>query len=93
MEEMKLPKFYGLVNIVSIVGAVIGCLAGIFLILESIEFFRYGFIQGIAAISSGSIIILSSLVSLGLILCFLSIVKAQIDTRNMMAQLIKKEAA
>lgn len=91
MQEMELPKFYGLIKLVSIIGAIIGCISGGVMILGSMTAFKWGVMQGIAAMSSGVIIIASTLVGLGLILCFLSIVQAQIDTRNMTLQLLSKK--
>ncbi|WP_041415994.1 hypothetical protein [Shewanella halifaxensis] len=91
MEVMQLPKFYGLIKVASIIGAVLGCLSGSTLILTSMRAFNWGFVQGLIAISSGVIVVVSTLLGLGLILCFLSMVQAQIDTRNMTLKMLNNK--
>lgn len=86
MEEMQVPKFYSFVKIMSVICASIGCIFGGVSIIGSLTLFKWGFWQGVAAISTGGIIIASSLMTLGLIFCFLSSVKAQIEIRNLIHQ-------
>ncbi|CAM2861030.1 hypothetical protein VIRA109638_03605 [Vibrio rarus] len=90
MKIMELPKSCGLIQWIATVAAIIGCLVGVFMIFVSIASFKWGIIPGIMAISSGVMIIAASIVGLGLIFCFLSIVEAQIDTRNMTLKMLNK---
>ena len=86
MGHMARPKFFYLVKNISILGAVLGCITGSLIIIGSLDAFNWDFMAGIAAISGGVAIVLSSLVGLGLVFCFLAIVEAQIDTRNIVAR-------
>ena len=80
--DMKMPKYSGLIRVIAEVVARLGCLIGAIMIFVSFKAFDYGFMAGITAISSGIITIISSLAVLGFTYCFLAIVKAQIDSRN-----------
>jgi len=91
MQEMELPSFYGLIKLISTIGAIIGCISGGFMVIGSLAAFKWGLFQGLIAISGGVMIVTSALVGLGLIFCFLSIVQAQIDTRNMTLRLLNKQ--
>ncbi|MGR5063374.1 hypothetical protein [Photobacterium sp. DNB22_13_2] len=90
MQVMELPKFFYLVKNVSIVGAVLGCLAGSLVVLGGLDAFNWGFMAGMSAIAGGVATIISSLVGLGLVFCFLAIVEAQIDTRNIVARSLEQ---
>ena len=91
MKEMQLPKFYELIKVASQIVAVFGCLSGAASILASLSMFNWGVVAGFTAISSGVMIVVSTLVGLGLILCFLSMVQAQIDTRNMTLKMLNNQ--
>ena len=83
--EMKLPKYYELVEKVVKIGGVIGCVAGGFAIVGGITF-QYGFVDGLRNIFSGVTIVVLSVAGAGIVLCFLESVKAQIETRNAIVQ-------
>ncbi len=81
-DEMPLPKYYGLVKFVAQLGALLGCIAGIVSIFGGMAAFNAGFTAGFTAIFGGIITILVALAGLGVAYCFLAMVKAQIDIRN-----------
>ncbi|MFD0949910.1 hypothetical protein ACFQ0F_05830 [Paraperlucidibaca wandonensis] len=80
--EMPLPQYYDLVRTIAQIGAVMGCLAGLAAILGGLASFQYGFMPGISALFGGAVTIIFSLAGLGVTYSFLSVVKAQIETRN-----------
>ncbi len=86
--NMKLPKYYGLVRFVAQLGALIGCVLGAIAIVSSLVAFQYGMAAGFTAISGGVLTIIGSLAGLGITYCFLALVKAQIDARNMIASYV-----
>lgn len=79
---MAMPKYFDLVRLSAQIGALIGCLVGIFTILSGLPAFGIGFFFGMTTIASGVLIGLGSLAGLGIIDCFLAMVQAQIETRN-----------
>lgn len=78
----QMPPFYGLVQFVALIGAILGCVFGAFIVFGGLAAFKWGFMAGVAATGSGAVTILASLAGLGITYCFLAMVKAQIDTRN-----------
>ncbi|MBQ1783597.1 MAG: hypothetical protein II007_08090 [Gammaproteobacteria bacterium] len=83
-QYMELPPFYNLVLVVAKIAAAIGCIMGTFTVLAGFGAFNYGLFAGLAAIASGIYFILASLGGLGVVYGFLAIVKAQIDSRNVL---------
>lgn len=81
-EEMAMPPFYDLVRKVAQVGAVLGCLAGVAMVIGGIGAFKFGFMAGVSGVFGGVVTVVLALASLGVSYCFLALVKAQIDTRN-----------
>ncbi len=79
---MEMPKYAGLVRVLAQIGAALGCLLGGLIIFGGLAAFRFGLLAGFSAILGGFWYILGSLAGLGIVYCFLAIVKAQIDTRN-----------
>tara|TARA_B100000809_G_scaffold225984_1_gene237320 strand:+ start:369 stop:794 length:426 start_codon:yes stop_codon:yes gene_type:complete len=90
LTPMPLPNLYSFTRRVSVLLSVLGCLLGLITTVTSFSVFEYGFMAGLSAISGGALIIFSSLISLGLILCFLDIVKSNIDSRNLLIELLNK---
>lgn len=84
--NMALPKYYDLVRLVAQIGAVLGCIAGAAGVIGGLGAFKYGFITGMTASFTGVITIVLSLAGLGVTYCFLSVVKAQIESRNAIVQ-------
>ena len=80
--NMELPKYYELVRIVAQIGAVLGCLSGLFIIFNSLSAFDYNAVTAFTGIFGGAFTIIVSLASLGIIYCFLTIVQAQVESRN-----------
>ncbi|MGV6816858.1 MAG: hypothetical protein ACWA44_06260 [Thiotrichales bacterium] len=81
-KEMQMPQYYGLVKTVAQVGAVLGVIAGIVAVLGGFAAFQYGAVAGVTAIFGGVVTIVMSIVGLGVMYCFLAIVRAQVETRN-----------
>jgi energy-converting hydrogenase Eha subunit H len=81
---MQLPPFYNIVLIVAKIAAAIGCISGILTIFAAFAAFNYGLFAGLTAIAGGIYIILASLGGLGIAYGFLAVVKAQIDSRNVL---------
>lgn len=81
-KEMSLPPFFGLVRLLAIIGAVLGCIVGGASVLGSLGMFQYGLFIGLTAMLGGAMTILGSLAGLGVAYCLLAIVEATIDTRN-----------
>lgn len=77
-----MPKYASLIRVIAQSGAAIGCLVGTVTILGGLAVFRFGLLMGLSAISSGIYLVVASLAGLGMVLCFLAMVQAQIDTRN-----------
>lgn len=80
--KMEMPKYSFLVKIVAQIGALIGVIFGVISCVASIAAFKFGALAGLSAIGYGILTIIGSLASLGIVYCFLSLVEAQIDTRN-----------
>ncbi|MFP6767274.1 MAG: hypothetical protein VB859_03825 [Planctomycetaceae bacterium] len=80
--ETKLPPLYAFVKNVSVIFAVLGCILGTVITVQAFSMFKLGFMFGIMAVSPGLSTVVGSLLALGIISCFLSSVKAQIETRN-----------
>ena len=83
-----MPKYSELVRIIAQVGAVIGCIVGAIVTVAALASFKYGFLVGLSGISGGLYLIFGSLAALGMVYCFLSLVQAQIDTRNAVIEYI-----
>lgn len=90
---MELPKYFGLVRIIAQLGALIGCIAGIVAIVGGFAAFKLGIWFGITTISGGVFMLLGSLAGLGVAYCFLTIVEAQVDTRNAIIEYIRRRKA
>jgi hypothetical protein len=85
---MEMPKYSELVRIVAQIGAVIGCIVGAIVTVGSLASFKFGFMVGLTGISTGLYMIFGSLAGLGFVYCFLSLVQAQIETRNAVVEYI-----
>ena len=66
----------------------IGCIVGAMVTVAALASFKYGFLVGLSGISGGLYLIFGSLAALGMVYCFLSLVQAQIDTRNAVIEYI-----
>ncbi len=86
--ETKLPPLYTFVKNVSVVFAVLGCLLGTVITVQGFAMFQLGFMFGIMSVSPGLTTVVGSLLALGIISCFLSSVKAQIETRNVVVRYV-----
>lgn len=96
--EMSLPKLYTFVRVIAQIGVILGCIVGAVQLYGGFVASQYavtttifedGFIEGMLVIlssltvmSAGVITIALSFAGLGITYGFLSIVKAQIDSRN-----------
>ena len=85
---MEMPKYSELVRIIAQIGAVIGCIVGAIVTFASFASFKFGFLAGLSGISGGLYLILGSLAGLGMVYLFLSLVQAQIETRNAVVEYI-----
>ena len=85
---MEMPKYSELVRIIALIGAVIGCIVGTMVTFASLASFKFGFLVGLSGISGGLYLILGSLAALGMVYLFLSLVQAQIETRNAVVEYI-----
>jgi hypothetical protein len=79
MNNMEMPKYFGLVKLMAQICALIGIIVGVGLIVVIA-----GGASGltIAHLMLGALVIIISLVTLGITYCFLSLVQANIETRN-----------
>lgn len=91
-KEMQMPQYYALVKTVAQIGAVLGIIAGILAVLGGFAAFQYGAVAGFTAIFGGAVTIVMSIVGLGVMYCFLAIVKAQIETRNAIVKYTNESA-
>ncbi len=80
-KKMAMPFFYNLVSVAGGIGAFVGVVLGAITI--------YGSNAAGYFVITGMLYILFSLAGYGVLLGFLAIVKAQIETRNMIADYIQ----
>lgn len=80
--RMEMPKYSNVFRLVAEIGAIVGIAFGVIYSFIGLAAFQYGFAAGLGGLFTGVMTMLGSLASLGLVYCFLSLVEAQIDTRN-----------
>jgi TRAP-type C4-dicarboxylate transport system permease small subunit len=92
MEKMELPGMYKVVKNVSIVGAIIALLICMFVIAIGLKnMINVGVLQGMPLFVTGLLYMAITITVVGLILLFLGLVRIQIDIRNMLIEMQKKD--
>lgn len=87
---MEQPRFANIVHIIAIIGAVIGVLFSLVLFVGAFQALEVNAGMGLMALISAVATLLGSLAGLGIVNCFLAMVKAQIETRNAIVRMAQQ---
>lgn len=82
--HMPYPPFLELITRVSEISAVIMVIVGLVELVGVFPAFQVGFMFGLSAMSTGVITIVGALMGLGMVYGFVTLVKAQVDMRNVL---------
>lgn len=92
MEKMELPRMYKVVKNVSIAGGIIALLICMFVIAIGLKnMVNIGVWEGMPLFVTGLLYMAITITIAGLILLFLSLIRTQIDIRNMLMEMQKKD--
>ena len=80
--QMKMPKLYAFVRVASQIVAALGCITGLRSLYATLKIFRVSFMLRMAEAAIGVFFIVGSLVVLGLIYFFMSIVDNRTQHRS-----------
>ncbi len=84
---MDKPAHLGALKLFSYLAAALGVLFGIIEMLGALAMLRHGLAVGLISLAPGLLTILGALAGLGLVLAFIALVEATIDTRNLLFEL------
>ena len=79
---MDKPAHLGALKLFSYLAAALGVFFGIVEMLGALAMLRHGLAVGLISLAPGLLTILGALAGLGLVLAFVALVEATIDTRN-----------
>ena len=85
--KMELPKYYQFVKTGAAVCLGVACIVGFIALINGFKLFAHGPRLGFMGLASGVLYITGAFIVYGLIDCFLSSVKAQIESRNELANI------
>ena len=84
---MDKPAHLGALKLFSYLAAALGVLFGIIEMLGALAMLRHGLAVGLLSLAPGLLTILGALAGLGLVLAFIALVEAAVDTRNLLFEL------
>ena len=90
--EMPVPRYLGFLGTMAKIVATIGILFGAVQLLTALPLFLQSGLGGAGVLVLGITTILGSLVFLGISLAFITMVQAQVETRNLVAKIVQERS-